>query len=100
MDEAHHAFGKALAKDMGIGASEKDTSLRTTIDMLAASLTRAGTRVEHVTTTRAHHTLDVTRPGSRVRLRAEGGDRSGILEEGRTTQLHEYADFGVCRAGY
>ncbi len=45
VDEAHHAFGKALAKDMGIGASEKDTSLRTTIDMLAASLTRAGTRV-------------------------------------------------------
>lgn len=45
VDEAHHAFGKALAKDMGIGAKETDTSLRTTIDMLAASLERAGTHV-------------------------------------------------------
>lgn len=45
VDEAHHAFGKALAKDMGIGAKETDTSLRTTIDILAASLNRAGTRV-------------------------------------------------------
>lgn len=45
VDEAHHAFGKALAKDMGIGAKEADTSLRTTIDILAASLNRAGTRV-------------------------------------------------------
>lgn len=45
VDEAHHAFGKALAKDMGLGAKETDTSLRTTIDILAASLSAAGTRV-------------------------------------------------------
>lgn len=45
VDEAHHAFGKALAKDMGAGAKENDTSLRTTIDILAASLNAAGTRV-------------------------------------------------------
>jgi type III restriction enzyme len=45
VDEAHHAFGKALAKDMGVGAKETDTSLRTTIDILAASLSTAGTRV-------------------------------------------------------
>jgi hypothetical protein len=45
VDEAHHAFGKALAKDMGVGAKETDTCLRTTIDVLAASLNAAGTRV-------------------------------------------------------
>lgn len=45
VDEAHHAFGKALAKDMGLGAKETDTSLRTTIDILAASLNKSGTRV-------------------------------------------------------
>jgi hypothetical protein len=45
VDEAHHAFGKALAKDMGVGVKETDTSLRTTIDILAASLNAAGTRV-------------------------------------------------------
>ncbi|MDR0716811.1 MAG: DEAD/DEAH box helicase family protein [Azoarcus sp.] len=45
VDEAHHAFGRALAKDMGVGAKETDTSLRTTIDRLAASLNAAGTRV-------------------------------------------------------
>jgi type III restriction enzyme len=45
VDEAHHAFGQKLAKDMGIGAKETDTSLRTTIDQLAANLSRAGTRV-------------------------------------------------------
>lgn len=45
VDEAHHAFGKTLAKDMGLGAKETDTSLRTTIDILAASLNSAGTRV-------------------------------------------------------
>ena len=45
VDEAHHAFGKALAKDMGVGAKETDTSLRTTIDILAASLNATGTRV-------------------------------------------------------
>lgn len=45
VDEAHHAFGKALAQDMGAGSKETDTSLRTTIDILAASLNAAGTRV-------------------------------------------------------
>ncbi len=45
VDEAHHAFGKALAKDMGVGAKETDTSLRTTIDELAGKLNAAGTRV-------------------------------------------------------
>jgi hypothetical protein len=45
VDEAHHAFGKALAKDMGVGAKETDTSLRTTIDILARSLNASGTRV-------------------------------------------------------
>jgi type III restriction enzyme len=45
VDEAHHAFGTALAKDMGLGTKESDTSLRTTIDILAASLNQAGTRV-------------------------------------------------------
>lgn len=45
VDEAHHAFGKALAKDMGTGAKISDTSLRNTIDILAASLNTAGTRV-------------------------------------------------------
>lgn len=45
VDEAHHAFGRALAKDMGLGAKPTDTSLRTTIDILAASLSAAGTRV-------------------------------------------------------
>ena len=44
VDEAHHAFGAALAKDMGLG-TQGDTSLRTTIDLLAESLERAGTRV-------------------------------------------------------
>tara|TARA_B100000965_G_scaffold406794_1_gene448724 strand:+ start:3830 stop:6508 length:2679 start_codon:yes stop_codon:yes gene_type:complete len=45
VDEAHHAFGKALAKDMGVGTKATDTSLRTTIDILAASLKAAGTHV-------------------------------------------------------
>lgn len=45
VDEAHHAFGKALAKDMGVGAKATDTSLRTTIDILAASLNATGTHV-------------------------------------------------------
>lgn len=43
VDEAHHAFGTKLARDMGIQTSK--TSLRLTIDELAASLGRAGTRV-------------------------------------------------------
>jgi len=45
VDEAHHAFGKVLAKDMGVGTKATDTSLRTTIDVLAASLKAAGTHV-------------------------------------------------------
>ena len=43
VDEAHHAFGAALAKDMGV--QQTDTSLRRTIDELAASLERSGTKV-------------------------------------------------------
>lgn len=43
VDEAHHAFGDALAKDMGVVASK--TSLRLTIDELAASLERSGTKI-------------------------------------------------------
>ena len=43
VDEAHHAFGNQLAKDMGLGKSK--TSLRLTIDELAANLERAGTHV-------------------------------------------------------
>jgi hypothetical protein len=43
VDEAHHAFGTALAKDMGV--QQTDTSLRRTIDELATSLERSGTKV-------------------------------------------------------
>ena len=43
VDEAHHAFGSKLARDMGLQKSK--TSLRLTIDELAASLERTGTRV-------------------------------------------------------
>ena len=43
VDEAHHAFGNTLARDMGIRSSS--TSLRLTIDELAARLERSGTRV-------------------------------------------------------
>lgn len=43
VDEAHHAFGSQLARDMGLASSS--TSLRLTIDELAASLDRAGTHV-------------------------------------------------------
>jgi type III restriction enzyme len=43
VDEAHHAFGTDLAKDMGLESSK--TSLRLTIDLLAASLEKAGTHV-------------------------------------------------------
>lgn len=43
IDEAHHAFGNDLAKDMGLKDSK--TSLRNTVDELAASLEKAGTRV-------------------------------------------------------
>ena len=43
IDEAHHAFGSQLANDMGI--KQTATSLRLTVDELAANLERAGTRV-------------------------------------------------------
>lgn len=43
VDEAHHAFGSQLAKDLGVEKSA--TSLRITIDELAANLKRAGTQV-------------------------------------------------------
>lgn len=43
VDEAHHAFGTQLAKDMGV--QQSSTSLRLTIDELAGSLDRSGTHV-------------------------------------------------------
>lgn len=43
VDEAHHAFGNALAADMGV--KDSITSLRRTIDELAGSLERSGSRV-------------------------------------------------------
>lgn len=43
VDEAHHVFGNNLAKDFGVKKSA--TSLRVTINELAAALTRAGTHV-------------------------------------------------------
>ena len=43
VDEAHHAFGNQLARDMGLRLTK--TSLRLTIDELAASLRRTGTHV-------------------------------------------------------
>jgi len=43
VDEAHHSFGDGLAKDMGI--TQSANSLRTTIDELALSLAKSGTRV-------------------------------------------------------
>lgn len=43
VDEAHHAFGDQLAKDMGI--KKAANSLRKTIDELALNLKIAGTRV-------------------------------------------------------
>ena len=45
VDEAHHAFGNKLATDMGLKKSQSKTSLRLTIDELAASLKQAGTHV-------------------------------------------------------
>ena len=45
VDEAHHAFGSKLATDMGLQKSQSKTSLRLTIDELAASLKQAGTHV-------------------------------------------------------
>jgi DNA or RNA helicases of superfamily II len=44
VDEAHHAFGKQLADDMGTNRN-KPSSLRLTIDELSTSLQRAGTRI-------------------------------------------------------
>lgn len=43
VDEAHHAFGSKLGKDMGL--QHAATSLRVTINELAAHLKEAGTRV-------------------------------------------------------
>ena len=43
IDEAHHAFGSQLAKDMGITTAK--TSLRNTVDLLAKSLEDSGTHV-------------------------------------------------------
>ncbi len=43
VDEAHHAFGKTLGRDMGDHSSA--TSLRLTIDILAKELAFAGTKV-------------------------------------------------------
>lgn len=43
VDEAHHAFGKSLKRDMDDHASK--TSLRLTIDSLSRELEQAGTRV-------------------------------------------------------
>lgn len=45
IDEAHHAFGQNLAKDMGAKKDSRATSLRQTVDELAASLNNSGTRV-------------------------------------------------------
>ena len=45
VDEAHHAFGTNLAKDVGAQEDDRRTSLRLTIDLLAASLQKAGTQV-------------------------------------------------------
>ncbi|WP_028110703.1 DEAD/DEAH box helicase family protein [Ferrimonas futtsuensis] len=45
VDEAHHAFGTKLAKDMGVKADNTANSLRKTIDELAVNLKAAGTRV-------------------------------------------------------
>jgi type III restriction enzyme len=43
VDEAHHSFGNALAKDMGLKAAK--TSLRITINELAKALKKSGTSV-------------------------------------------------------
>ena len=45
VDEAHHAFGTNLAKDVGAVEDNRQTSLRLTIDRLADSLKIAGTQV-------------------------------------------------------
>lgn len=43
VDEAHHAFGNPLARDMGLQMTK--TSLRLTIDILAGELEKRGTKV-------------------------------------------------------
>ncbi|MBI6862771.1 TnsA endonuclease N-terminal domain-containing protein [Lysinibacillus fusiformis] len=45
IDEAHHAFGDSLAKDMGLKNSKTKTSLRLTINELASSLEKSGSSV-------------------------------------------------------
>jgi len=45
VDEAHHAFGTNLARDVGAAKDTRKTSLRLTIDELAASLEKTGTKV-------------------------------------------------------
>lgn len=45
VDEAHHAFGRNLARDVGAQRDTRKTSLRNSIDLLARSLKRSGTRV-------------------------------------------------------
>jgi len=45
IDEAHHAFGTNLARDVGAVEDKRETSLRLTVDALAAELKKAGTRV-------------------------------------------------------
>jgi type III restriction enzyme len=45
VDEAHHAFGAKLAKDMGIKADSAQNSLRKTIDELAVSLKSRGSQL-------------------------------------------------------
>ncbi len=45
VDEAHHAFGTKLAKDMGIKADAAQNSLRKTIDELALSLKKRGSQL-------------------------------------------------------
>jgi type III restriction enzyme len=45
VDEAHHAFGTNLARDVGAQKDTRQTSLRNSIDLLAQSLKQSGTRV-------------------------------------------------------
>ncbi len=45
IDEAHHAFGTNLAKDVGAAKDTRKTSLRLTVDALASSLEKTGTKV-------------------------------------------------------
>lgn len=45
VDEAHHVFGSNLAKDLGVGSKLATTSLRLTINELAAELKHRNARV-------------------------------------------------------